>query len=277
MRKELGGPSSFAGSRPRGRPRVIARAARERMEDHWVQADRYNRRARVTGVERLTTTGTVRLTLEVADDRPFHHLPGNFVGIECWAADLGWRRSPYCIVSPPSDDGRFQLLVRVVPDGPVASYLGSLEVGDIVTFRGPTGRTMIPRWRDRDLVLVGTGVGIGPLVALARYLLPQPGFDHEIELFWGLRQEEDLCLLDELEDLATEFPNFTYRITLTQPPAAWTGLRGRVTQSMPTLLHQIADKRFILCGNAAMMEELRAALSDVGVNGDLIYDEPYFN
>jgi ferredoxin-NADP reductase len=77
--------------------------------------------------------------------------------------------------------------------------------------------------------------------------------------------------------LAVEYPNFSYRISLSQPGADWLGLRGRITESMPPLLTQLGAKHFILCGNGTMIEELAGALSDLGVAQQFVYEEPYFN
>ena len=110
-----------------------------------------------------------------------------------------------------TDLGRFELLVPVVPGGPLSEYLGSLRPGAEVAFRGPAGRSMVPKDLDRDLVLVATGVGVGPLCSLASHLLVR-GFERPIELFWGLRLAEDICLTEELDRLALEHPNFSYRI-----------------------------------------------------------------
>ena len=268
--------ANFHGRPARGRPEVLARAATERMEARWSTVSRYDRRAHVIDAAVLTPTGTVRLCLQVTDERPFAFEPGNFVGIECHVEGLGYRRSPYCILSPPGDDGRFELLVRVVPGGPLSRYLATLRPGDEVAFRGPTGRSMSPKDPELDLVLVATGVGVGPFYSLAAHLLRR-GFDRTIDLFWGLRLAEDICLTDELDRLASEYPNFSYRISLSRPPADWSGLRGRVSESMPPLLGQLGDKQFQLCGNGAMIEELAAALSDVGVARHVVHKEPYFN
>src|SRR5262245_44658468 len=97
--------ANFQGSAPRCRPAVIARAAAEPMEGRWSSVSRYGRRAVVTTVEELTETGTIRLGFKVADGGPFRFEPGNFVGIECHVEGLGYRRSPYCLLSPPNDDG----------------------------------------------------------------------------------------------------------------------------------------------------------------------------
>ncbi len=119
-------------------------------------------------------------------------------------------------------------------------------------------------------------MGVGPFLSLARSVLPE-GFDRPMRLFWGLRLTEDICLLDELDDLARRYPPFSYQISLSQPPPGWQGLRGRLTFTVPTLLNSLADKHFYLVGNGAMIEEISTALSDLGVDKRLVYEEYFFN
>ena len=251
-------------------------AAAASVAGGWSQKSRYERRAEVLAATPLTPTGTVRVAFRVVDGGPFEHLPGQFVGVEYHVEGVGYARSPYCILSPPSDDGTFDLVVRVVPDGPVSRYLGSLRPGEQVTFRGPTGRSMVPRDEDRDLLLLATGVGIGPFHSLVSYLA-DAGFERRVTLYWGLRLEEDVCLTDELDELARRFPRFSYRVSLSRPSPSWTGLRGRLTESVPPLLPALGGTRFYLCGNGAMTEEMAIALSDMGAAEEFIYQEHYFN
>lgn len=242
----------------------------------WSPKRRYFRRAVVEWLHPLTPTGTVRIGFQVIDGDIWDQLPGQFVGIETEVEGAGYARSPYCILSPPRDDRRFELVVRIVRDGPVSRYLGSLKVGEEIAFRGPTGRTFLPKDRDHDLVLMATGVGIGPLYSTAAHLLAD-GFLGDITLFWGLRLVEDICLTEDLDALATRYPNFSYHITLSEPPASWTGLRGRLTESVPGELATLGGRRYYLVGNGAMTEEMAVALSDMGVAEELIHQEPYFN
>ena len=240
------------------------------------RVDRYDRRAEVTAYETLTPTGTVRISFRVVDDRVFEFRPGHFVGIQADVGREGVRKTPYCIISPPTPERTFRLLVRLVPEGPLSQYLGALRVGDVIRFRGPVGRSMIPKEEETELVLLATGVGLGPFLSLAEHLYPQ-GFDRPMRLYWGLRLQEDICLLDELEALAHRYPRFSYRISLSQPPEGWRGLRGRLTESVPPLLETLGGKHYYLVGNGAMIEEMSNALSDMGVVKQLIYEEPYFN
>jgi len=236
----------------------------------------YDRRAELIRRTPLTSTGTVRLTFRVVDDRPFAFFPGYFVSVESEIAGVGRRHSPYCILSRPGRAPVFELIVRLVDGGERSGYLGSLAVGDLLAFRGPGGHSMVPRDPSLDLVLLGTGVGIGPLLCLAGELLAE-GFPRPIRLFWGLRLAEDVCLTDELDALADDYPAFSYQISLSQPPRGWRGLRGRLTESVPPLLGNLGGSDYRLVGNGAMVEELATALGDQGVGRELLAREAYFN
>jgi CDP-4-dehydro-6-deoxyglucose reductase len=272
-------PGNFQGHTPRARAHETEDAAMDLMgssEGKWFASSRYRRRARVTSVTPLTSTGTVRVGLEVVDGEPFRFEPGQFVGIEAHFEGLGYRRSPYCILSAPSTEPVFDLLVRVVPQGPLSQRMAALPPGEEVTFRGPTGRSMVPRDDRRDLVLLATGTGVAPVYSLTRQLL-ESGYPKSILLWWGLRLPEDVCLTEELDDLASAHTNFHYGISLSQPSRGWTGLRGRLGESVPPLLSTLGGKRFYLVGNGAMLEEMALALSDLGVDQKYIYKEPFFD
>ena len=252
---------------------VDPRSMGDRM---WEQASRFNRGAEVVSVDRLTLTGTVRIRARVTDDRPFHYVPGQFVAIQEDVPGVGLQHSPYCMFVPDAGDQHFEMLLRVFPEGPLSHFLSSMTPGTPLHFRGPSGRSMLPKDPDSELVLLATGVGISPYHALVRHLLAT-GDRRRICLYWGLRLVEDICLTDGLDALAAAHPNFTYAITLSQPPPEWKGLRGRLTESVPPLLDRLGGKRFYLSGNGAMAEEMEIALSDMGVDRSLIHQERFFN
>jgi ferredoxin-NADP reductase len=266
---------NFKGSDPRGRPDFLAEAAQDRLEKQWHRAKAYDRKAVVLGSDLLAPTGTLLLSLQVVDGEGFDFLPGQFVGI---AAPLGRtrrRRSPYCILSA-AGDGSFRLLVRVVPEGPLSLQLAELSPGDVIDFRGPTGRSMLPREAATELVLLATGVGVSPLVALANRVLGA-GEKRRVRLLWGLRLEADICLLRELDELVAAYPNFSYQISLSQPGPGWRGLRGRLDESAPAVIGNLEGNHFYLVGNGDMTSVFAAALRELGVDHTMLYEEAFFN
>jgi ferredoxin-NADP reductase len=135
---------------------------------------------------------------------------------------------------------------------------------------------MFPKDPARDIVIVATGVAVAPCIFFASQLLAQ-GFERRVDLYWGARLREDIWSTADLDRLAAAHPNFSYRISLSQPPPDWDGLHGRVTESVPPLLDHLAQKTFYLIGNGVMIAELASALSDLGVARHYIYEEPYFD
>lgn len=223
-------------------------------------------------MEPLTATGTVRISLLVVDDQPFDPSPGQFVAVDFVGADT-YRRSPYCLLDVRSR--RFEILVRVVEQGPVSRFLGHLVPGDLIGFRGPTGRSMIPPGKGKIVALV-TGVGISPLVFLARRLKAEPQAELPIRIFWGLRLIDDICLMQELSDLAHSGA-IDLNVSLSRPPQDWPGLRGRVTVTAPGRLRDVANTWFYLVSNGRMVAEMRSALEEVGVERRRIYCESFFD
>ena len=254
---------------------VDPRSVGDRM---WQQESRFGRRGEIVFVDRLTPTGTVRIGGRVTDGRPLDYKPGQFLAIQQDVPGIGLQHSPYCMFRPAAAYGTFEMLIRVFPEGPLSHYLASAPPGTELVFRGPSGRSMLPKDDDGgvELVLLATGVGISPFHALLLDILGR-GERRRIRLFWGLRLVDDICLTDELDALARAHPNFSYAISLSQPPENWTGLRGRLTESVPPLLETLGGKRFYLSGNGAMAEEMEIALSDMGVDRTLIHQERFFN
>ena len=85
-------PGNFQGHAPRAGSHRTESEAIEALggaEGRWFDSARYRRRARVTSVAALTSTGTVKVGFEVLDGAPFRCGPGEFVGIEAYFEGLG--------------------------------------------------------------------------------------------------------------------------------------------------------------------------------------------
>lgn len=237
---------------------------------------RLPRSARLISSERLTSTGTVRLGFDIVDDEPFDFVPGQFVAIDMRHSAHGYRSSPYCLMDASEQARRFVLLVRRVAEGPVSIFLSDLDIGDVISFRGPSGHSMVPTEEDTDLVLIATGVGVSPCYCLLRRL-EATGTHRKMQLYWGLRLASDICITSELDALVAANPSWGYSISLSNPTDGWSGLRGRVTESVPPLLQTLSDKHFYLISNGAMVAEMSRALQNLGVSRHRIYEESFFN
>jgi Na+-transporting NADH:ubiquinone oxidoreductase subunit F len=162
----------------------------------------------------------------------------------------------------------------------VSSYLFGLKPGDRVALAGPYG-TFRVRPSDREIVLIGGGVGMAPLRAIAHEQLAGPGASRRISYFYGARSRSDLFYDDEFKALAAAHPNFSWTVALSdpQPEDHWTGETG--------FIHDVALRAYLgnhpapdacdyyLCGPPLMMRAVITMLDDLGVEPDAIFFDDF--
>jgi Na+-transporting NADH:ubiquinone oxidoreductase subunit F len=195
----------------------------------------------------------------------------------------------YSIANRPKDAGKVVFNIRLalppvakpdVPPGIVSSYLFSLKPGDRLALAGPYG-TFSVRPADREIVLIGGGVGMAPLRAIAHEQLAGPGASRRMSYFYGARSKADLFYDDEFKTLAAAHPNFSWTVALSdpQPEDHWTGETGFIHDvALRAYLgtHPAPDTcDFYLCGPPLMMRAVITMLDDLGVEPDSIFFDDF--
>jgi NAD(P)H-flavin reductase len=214
------------------------------------------------------------LELQLIEPSRMHFVPGQFVSFEVTRPELPYPLTrAYSIASPPDSDGRIELLVNCVGGVGGSAYLFGLEPGQLTTFRGPSGSFTL-KSGTRDLLFVATGTGIAPIRSML-WSLAHTSSARNITLFWGLRSERDLYLQDELEQLHTALPRFSFVTTLSQPAAGWTGATGRVDALVESRISSVSGLDVFLCGNSAMIGDITALLRRKGLCP--IHTERYYD
>ena len=218
--------------------------------------------SKVVEVQDLTHDVRV-LRLELLDPDAIRFQAGQFVSFEVPKPGLPFPVTrPYSIASPPSNRDVIDLLFNLVPDGPGSTYLFSLQSGDPVSFKGPAGTFVLRDYPERRLLFVATGTGIAPLRSMIHARLPSPT---PVTLIWGLRNERDLYYQDELADLAAQFPEFSYTISLSQPSPEWKGATGHVQSAVEAATSRVDDVAVYVCGSRAMIQSVSALIRSRGV------------
>ncbi|HSW82882.1 MAG TPA: FAD-binding oxidoreductase, partial [Usitatibacter sp.] len=140
----------------------------------------------------------------------------------------------YSMSNIDDGSGTWQFIVRRVPGGTgTVTLFDKVAVGDEITLDGPYGLAYLRPDSPRDLVLIGGGSGLAPMLSLARGAVREPRLDgRRIHVFYGARTTRDLAGAAELEAL----PGFGSRITFTpvlshhgdDSVETWDGARGFV-------------------------------------------------
>ena len=232
--------------------------------------------ARIHDVVRL---GEDVLRVDVRIARAIGHRAGQFVTL---IRDDGLAR-PYSVASAADHRGGefIELHVRVLSPGRMSQWLASEAArGANVRVRGPSGECFyVPGKSDQPLVLAGTGTGLAPLWRIARDALAS-GHRGPIELWHGARTPAGLYLRGELERMALEHENFSYRACVLEGAPSGADASERVGMLDELLLKstRVFDgPRFYLCGDATLVQRLKRALCVRGASLKEIYADAFVN
>jgi dihydroorotate dehydrogenase electron transfer subunit len=158
---------------------------------------------------------------------------------------------------------RPSILIKVVGEG--TTRMAHASSGEPFQLLAPLGKPWSPCPRDHTPVLVAGGVGVAPLVFLARDLCES---SRALALY-GARTLHDLPLTEELEAVAD------LRIATEDGSR---GIRGRVTVLVEQALDELAKKgraaKVYCCGPDRMMAAVAALCAGRGVLCEVSLETP---
>lgn len=210
-------------------------------------------------------------TFRFARPRGFSFEPGQFVMLR---AEVDGKPLIRCYSLSSSPSAR-HLEISVRRQGRMSRHLhdnvrpaAKLSVSDAGgTFVYPPGRAPI--------VLLAGGIGITPLLSMLRHALEtEPR--RPVTLLLSARTKEHVPFRDVLAALVRRHPQFRLAITLSAGDTADEFLSGRIDRAMiARVAPRVAESVFLICGPAAMIEEMRNALASLGVAASQIHFERF--
>ena len=126
------------------------------------------------------------------DVAPAEFHPGQFALLEL----PGVRGSrAYSMSNLPNADGEWRFIVKRAPNGHGSGYLfEQLKIGDPIELDGPYGLAFLRPEVKRDIVCIGGGSGLSPMISIAAAAVREPALrDQQVLLFYGGRQPQDIC------------------------------------------------------------------------------------
>ncbi len=180
------------------------------------------------------------------------------------------RLKSYSILNSPSERGKVDLCVMIIPGGFASEMFKIMQPGETFTFRGPLGHFIFAEEsKNSEHWFVGVGTGLTPLSSMIRENLsrfPQKKF----VLLFGDKTRKDLLFHEEFLALEEKHSNFLYLPVLSRE--AWGGKRGHVQLHLPS---PAQNKTFYLCGLKEMVLETQEVLKQKGVAPENIKVERY--
>ena len=166
---------------------------------------------------------------------------------------------PFTISSHPYNDN---LRITVKGLGDYTDDLrAKINVGGAAFVEGPYGHFSSSYIKERDQIWIAGGIGITPFLSLAKDM-----YTNKIQLFWCVKDQEEAVYKEELETISTENPNFQYKI--------WHSKKLGYLSAEKLELDNY-NKGYLICGPAALKENMRKQLKEKGVPDQHIYDEEF--
>jgi len=205
-----------------------------------------------------------RVVLEPETAHEFRFAAGQFVWLKLHRALGRITEHPFSIASAPGQLPRLQFLVKEAGD--FTRGIGRLAPGTPAYVDGPYGDLTLTGREGAGIVLIAGGVGIAPILGLARDLAathdPRP-----LRIVYADRSAVQLAARAELEQLARA-PGRELHLVLEEPPADWAGLRGRLDlENLKACLPRsgAAEWLYFVCGPPAMIDAVESSLAELGV------------
>ncbi len=220
-----------------------------------------------TEVLDITTESPTIKTVTLKPEQPIHFKAGQF--IEMTIPGLG--EAPFTPSSSPFEKSKMDVTIMKV--GKVTDKVHELKKGDIIGLRGPYGvEYPLSEFQDKEILLVGGGVGLAPLRALFLALVHETDKYKKILFCCGSRTPSDIIYKESvLKEWQKLNKKIKFRITVDKGDSEWKGSVGLVTTTLDNLDVNIKNSVAVVCGPPIMMKFSTFKLLEVGYKKDQIY------
>ena len=214
------------------------------------------------------------LVLRLVEPREIKFFPGQYLDFAVPGTEE--TRSFSMANTSSRQDGRLEFVIKIYPDGLFSHFLHTeLKAGDRLDVTGPYGVFTLREGHDTDLLFVGGGAGMAPILSLLRSMTER-GITRRATYYYGARRRRDLCFEKELRALEDSLPGFRYIPALSEPTEedAWDGEVGLITDVVARHESGLKGADGYVCGPPPMVDAAIATLTRLGVpEGRIYYDK----
>ncbi|MBU1125165.1 MAG: FAD/NAD(P)-binding protein [Candidatus Omnitrophica bacterium] len=174
--------------------------------------------------------------------------------------------------TPSSDPGvKTSIEVTIMKVGMVTEKIHGLQKEDTVGIRGPYGKGYpLDKFKGKDVVIVGGGVGLAPLRSLLLSLFSDIDNYRSICLRYGARTPADVIYKELLPEWAKK-KKVDVVTTVDIGDPSWKGNVGLVTTILKDLPVDMKQAVAVVCGPPIMMKFVTLKLLDIGFKPADIY------
>lgn len=230
---------------------------------------------------RRETKDCVSIAFEVPDSlkSTFAFRPGQHLTFRTLFDSEDIRRN-YSICTSPEDED-LRVAVKKMEGGRFSSFANEkLSPGDVLEVMPPMGSFTVPidPAHQKYYVAFASGSGITPVISLMKTILRKEP-NSRFTLFYGNQRAKSIIFLEEIEGLKNKYLGrlSVFHILSKEYPGSEL-FYGRIDrEKCSTFFHKLLDIKdvddFFICGPEDMIESVRTALAENGVDGKQIHFE----
>lgn len=188
----------------------------------------------------------------------------------------------YSMANIDKGDGEWHFIVRRVPGGVgTVTLFDKVAAGTTIELDGPYGLAYLRTDSPRDIICIGGGSGLAPILSVARGAIAEPKLaERKIHVFYGARTTRDLCGDADLRELQGYGDRLTFEAVLSMPessPEAWTGPTGFVHEHVQKFIgERWAAFEYYFCGPPAMAEAVQRMLIEKRVPYPQVHFDSFY-
>jgi len=214
--------------------------------------------------EVIEETPTIK-TFVLKPERPIPFRAGQFMQLTY----PGVGEAPFTPSSNPRQSERME--ITILKTGEVTDILHEAQPGMKLGLRGPFGKGYpIDKFYDKEVLLVGGGVGLAPLRALIYALFNELDRFKRISIKYGARSPVELLFKKEFKSWQDK-DKVDFTETVDVASNGWTGKVGVVTVLLDSLELDVKNAYVVSCGPPVMLKFVTQKCLDLKFKPHQIY------
>ncbi len=197
----------------------------------------------------------------------FEHEPG-----QCAMLSVpGVSEAMISITSSPTNREFMEFSVKKC--GCLTEWLHGMEVGQMITVRGPYGRPfpVDTELAGKNLIFVAGGIGLAPLRSVINYVRDNRDKYGRVDIVYGSRSKDDLVEYREIVEEWMHEPDFHVHLTIDREQEGWDGHVGFVPNYVKELDFKPENTCVLICGPPIMIKFTLPGLIELGFDKTQIF------
>lgn len=252
----------------------------EDCEIGWLDADELvvhpRRRLACRVIARDNAThDIVRIRLDILSGGPFTFSAGQYAALTF----DGLAPRDYSMANRPDRPELEFHIRRMAGTNPAlnasAYAFDRLVAGERIAVEGPFGTAYLRELHTGPILAVAGGSGLAPIAAIMETALAR-GMAQPIHLYFGVRAERDLYMVDHFKGLATRYANFHFVPVLSEPQGLTSYRTGLVSGAVAADFPDLDGCKVYAAGPPVMVEAVTATVIQAGARREDVHADAFY-